>query len=119
MLPSFAIFTVVGVRELLQKLEKKGSVLSGRRLCWVICGLALAGMFLVANPIYHKGYSGFRSVVEELYKVEDWPGPVLISSDSSGEGMFVAESALADSDRPSKKVVRATKLLAGEQMEWR
>jgi len=116
MLPSFAIFTVVGVRELCQKLEKNGSVLSGRRLCWVICGLALAGMFLVASPSYHKGYSGFRSVVEELYKVEDWPGPVLISSDSSGEGMFVAESALADSDRPSKTVVRATKLLA--ESKW-
>lgn len=112
MLPAFVIFAVAGMRELCTKLGSEGSAFSGRRLYWAVSAVSLAGMFLVGEPTYRKGYSGFREVVQELYKVEDWPGPVLISSDASGEGMFVAEAALADGARPSKKIVRATKVLA-------
>ena len=111
MLPSFVVFTIVGMRELCDKLSTKGTLFEGRRAAWILGGVALVGMFLVGEPIYYKGFSGFRTVIEDLYKVEEWPGPVLISSDASGEGMFVAEAALADGFRPSKTVVRATKAL--------
>ena len=116
-LPVFVVFAVVGMRELSERLSKEGTFFEGRRARWILGGVALAGMYLTTvnkneSFDYKKGYSGFRAVVEELYKVEDWSGPVLSSSDASGEGMFVAEAALADNSRPSKKVVRATKALA-------
>ncbi len=116
MLPPFVIFTTVGMRELCDKLSTQGTIFEGRRAAWILGGVGLVGMFLVGEPIYYKGFSGYRTVIDDLFKVEEWPGPVLISSDASGEGMFVAEAALADSFRPSKTVVRATKALG--ESKW-
>ena len=114
MLPAFVIFTAFGMKELLNQLVKAKTKMNPKKTAWLIGGVGVIGMFAAAKePIYQKGFSGFREVTKELYKVEDWPGPVLISSDASGEGMFVAEAALADSRRPSsRQIVRATKLLA-------
>lgn len=113
MLPAFVVFTAYGMKGLLEWIAKEKPKVSQKKAAWILVGVGLAGMFSSAKePVYNKGYSGFRQVVEELYKVEDWPGPVLISSDASGEGMFVAEAALADDHRAtSRKVVRATKAL--------
>ena len=114
MLPAFVIFIAYGMKVLLNHLANAQTKMNPRKIAWMIGGVGLIGMFAAAKePVYQKGYSGFREVAQELYKVEDWPGPVLISSDASGEGMFVAEAALADGRRPSdRQVVRATKLLA-------
>ena len=114
MLPPFVIFTAFGMKELINHLANAKTKMNPKKLAWVMGGIGMIGMFAAAKePIYQKGFSGFREVTQELYKVEDWPGPVLISSDASGEGMFVAEAALADDRRPSnRQVVRATKLLA-------
>ncbi len=111
MLPAFVIFAVMGMRELCEKLSREDTFFNQRRARWVLGLLGLAGMFLMGKPFYSKGFSGFRPIVTELYKVEDWSGPILISSDASGEGMFVAEAALADRYRVSRKVHRASKVL--------
>jgi len=112
MLPAFVLFTAFGMKEVVRQIIKEKTSIDPKKATWILTGIGLVGMFASAKePIYRKGYSGFREVVQELYKVEDWPGPVLISSDASGEGMFVAEAALADSRRPSRQIVRATKVL--------
>ncbi len=117
MLPAYVVLASYGMKDLVGWIVKEKPGISSKKVSWVLSGIGLAGMFASAEePVYHKGYSGFRQVVEELYKVEDWPGPVLISSDASGEGMFVAEAALADPGRPNaRKVVRATKALGSSQ----
>lgn len=116
MLPAFVLFTAFGLREVVKLIIKDKTSIDPKKATWILSGIGLVGMFAAAKePIYNKGYSGCRKVVQELYKVEDWPGPVLISSDASGEGMFVAEAALADDRRPSRTIVRATKLLGSSK----
>ena len=112
MLPAYVVLVAYGMRSLVVWIKKEKPGMNPKKLSWILAGCGLAGMFAAAKePIYYKGYSGFREVATELYKVEDWPGPVLISSDASGEGMFIAEAALADNSRPSKHIVRVSKAL--------
>ncbi len=70
--------------------------------------------FLV--PFHSKRWSGFGPLAEVVSKDGSHPkSTVLISSDGSGEGMFISELAMHEK-RPGHTVQRASKLLAS--MAW-
>jgi hypothetical protein len=64
--------------------------------------------------IHQKGAFGFGPVAEKL--LETAPrGEFLVSSDATGEGMFIAEVAMHDKNRPNCVAKRASKELASAQ----
>jgi hypothetical protein len=61
--------------------------------------------------IPRKEWSGFEPVAEAA--IEGGPRePILVASDSRGEGMFIADVAALDAHRPSYTIERASKILA-------
>ncbi len=76
-------------------------------------GYGSIGNSVALSPfrIPRKQWSGFERVAVAALAAE--PGkPILVASDSRGEGMFIAEVAARDPHRPSFIVQRASKILA-------
>jgi hypothetical protein len=57
-----------------------------------------------------KGYTGFRAAAQDVMQQASKGARVLVSSDASGEGMFISEIAMRD-QRPNLYVERASNLL--------
>lgn len=84
-------------------------------------GAAFAAVFgvtvlLLQPTAKRKDYTGFRASAQAILEVSANPQDrILISSDGSGEGMFISELAMAEK-RPGHTVERSSKLLA--KMSW-
>jgi hypothetical protein len=82
--------------------------------CWriaIFATLVLVGTIWKFLPIAVKGSSGFEPLAEQML-AEFPPGDeALISSDATGEGMFIADVALHER-RPGHVIQRASKSLS-------
>jgi hypothetical protein len=77
-----------------------------------IAGAIVIASFFALGGFYipQKSFSGFAVAAEDL--VDGESEELLISSDARGEGAFIAEVALRDTNRPSHTVKRASKVLS-------
>jgi len=66
---------------------------------------------LASAPRAPKGWYGFASLAEALLSEAPPEAVTLVSSDATGEGMFIAEVALRE-DRPGHVIQRASKSLS-------
>jgi hypothetical protein len=108
-LPAWAMFAVAGVAWTMTRTSGIHP-----RLRWAVYALAIVGFVHTASQWRGKQCAGFRRVVEDIVSRQDKAaGFFLVSSDATGEGMFIAETAMAD-DRPEHVVRRASKLLANQ-----
>jgi hypothetical protein len=90
-----------------------------RRKRWVppVVGAAAALVILLGSlPVHKKGFTGFAPLADFYVNTATAGDAVLVSSDARGEGMFIAEVAMRDPQRPSFTVRRASKELAAS--EW-
>jgi hypothetical protein len=94
-------------------------VYSGLAAAWFTV-FAFTGFRLVPKP----GYA-FRQLAHDLAQHPEFDrSAILCTSEYNGEGMMVTEMALLDSQRPSRLVVRSSRLLAesdwnGLNYKWR
>jgi hypothetical protein len=80
-----------------------------RERLWVLL-LALLALPQSLRAISQKSYTGFLPLAEEVLNIAPPGARILISSDASGEGMFISELAMRD-ERPNLIVERASKSL--------
>lgn len=109
-LPALVMFIVAGGEFLAGRLSARAwSPARARSLVWGLAAVAfLGGTFRVCQ----KGTSGFLAVVERVRSVHSGAeSRLLISSDATGEGIFISEIALREK-RPGSTVRRASKVLA-------
>jgi hypothetical protein len=89
-------------------------VVSRGALRWVPYGLAVAGLVQTVWMSPAKRYGGFGPVAAEIIREpQNGDAVILISSDASGEGMFIAETAMRQK-RPGHIIRRSSKLLASQ-----
>ncbi len=82
---------------------------------WVPAAVAVAGVLHTASYLPIKAGRGFGPVAEDLLRANGSEKPIiLISSDATGEGMFIAEAAMRE-DRPGHIIRRSSKVLAVQQ----
>jgi hypothetical protein len=75
--------------------------------------------FVVFETVpYRKLWAGYRDVVQAL-KADTSNLITLISSDPQGEGMMIAETALAEDRRPNRYILRASKILSSSSWSGR
>lgn len=119
-LPAGVAFAVAGMGALVARLG--GRVSEGVKAWAPAAATALllgasVGWFTLYPPRWRaKQWTGFRPLAQLICR-DHAPGTatVLVSSDASGEGMFISELAMAD-ERPGHVVERASKVLAS--MQW-
>jgi hypothetical protein len=81
-----------------------------------VFGLLAAAFGFTTFQVVEKHESGFREIARRVAGGSLAGGkPVLVSSDSRGEGMFIAEVA-QDEKRPGSTIMRASKALS--KSEW-
>lgn len=110
-LPVVVLFTVAGVVWVLS--TKPLSRMSNN------LRVAVAAMILIVlfasdyHQLRRKEYVGFSPIAEKIISNSQFKDSVvLISSDSSGEGMFISELATRDGKRPGHYVLRGTKVIS-------
>jgi hypothetical protein len=109
-LPAALMFAVAGGAWLASRLAPAVTSSRARQIFWPVI---LASLALTTSiwPLEKKGCSGFAPLAEALLS-EAAPAEVtLISSDATGEGMFIAEVAMRE-PRPTHLIERASKALA-------
>jgi hypothetical protein len=84
---------------------------------WAAAAIMLAVFGLERFEVYQKGWHGYHRAAEQLL-ADPVPtdGAFLVSADSIGEGLFIAEVAMRDNPRPGHVVLRASKILA--RSDW-
>ena len=108
-LPAWALLAVAGVAVVEQRLP---AARIGWR--WAPFAAALVGVVHTGWGAPTKQCGGFGAVVAELVNRPDNANAVfLVSSDATGEGMFIAETAMHEA-RPGHVVLRASKLLSAQ-----
>jgi MFS family permease len=108
-LPAFIALAVAGLHEIASLLAAK----TGLKLATIQSGIAalMLGLFFVETfRIPKNTFRGVGALVETILATGG-RGEILISSDSRGEGAFIAELA-AHERRPGHTVRRASKVLA-------
>jgi hypothetical protein len=106
-LSAWAMFGVAGIAATVRV-----AATSHPQLRWVAYTLAMLGLLHTAAQAPGKHAAGFARVVEDVVaRHDDASGLFLVSSDATGEGMFIAETAMAD-HRPQHVIRRASKLLS-------
>jgi len=83
------------------------ALLLARKRPWVSVALALVALIFFPFKIYRQHPGGFTQLLAQVKH----PARMMISSNGTGEGAWIAEVALAEK-RPASVVVRATKSLA-------
>ena len=109
-LPALVMFIIAGTAWLAQRLQLKGqSPRSTTTLAYVL----VTALFLTSGfTVKPKGYSGFSGAAQDILNDPDNAQAVLlISSDATGEGIFISEIAVREK-RPGHTVRRASKVLA-------
>jgi hypothetical protein len=117
LVPSAVLFSAAAINEIAHRFGTRLPIGVVR----VGLALTLMGAFCVesfALPLRERN-GGYEVLVRDVMaRVSKVPQVWLISSDSSGEGSFVAALALRDA-RPNSYVVRAKTILGGGDMFWR
>ncbi len=109
-LPALVLFIIAGTDCLAQWLRQKG--LSPRAAIGLVCGLVTALFLTSAFTVKPKGYSGFSPAAQDILNdAANAKVVLLISSDATGEGIFISEIAVREK-RPGHTVRRASKVLA-------
>jgi hypothetical protein len=120
-LPAAVLFAIAGLDALREALRERRCLPASPAtpIEAVLCASILAGgVWLVhrVSPPDPKRWSGFAPMAEAVLADSGLAGrPVLVSSDATGEGMFISEIAMRD-HRPGAVVERASKELA--TMDW-
>jgi hypothetical protein len=110
LLPALVLFMADGLHCLWGQLARLPS-LASRRLDAALVAAAAGLCVLGGFWLYQKGCGGCADIARALDGRSEWRDSVyMISSDATGEGMLIAEVALHE-DRPSRYVLRASKLL--------
>jgi len=81
---------------------------------WGLAAWALLALLCIApalRPFTTKGYSGFAVIAETMLSDAAPDDETLVSSDATGEGIFISEVALHEA-RPGHIIQRASKSLA-------
>lgn len=113
-LPAWAMFAVAGVA-----LVERRWAASSHPVRWLTYGVALAGLLHTGWMAPAKLYGGFAPVVADVVaRPENANAVFLISSDASGEGMFIAETAMREK-RPGHIIRRGSKVLATQKWSGR
>jgi dolichyl-phosphate-mannose-protein mannosyltransferase len=111
----WVVFVSVGIDWLAAHLPDKPFSPKARQaiLALLALGYFFQSVFLVPPRIHY----GFDEVAERLVTDPDLAEDVaLVTSRHMGEGMLISEVAMRDSERPSRYILRATKLIA--QAKW-
>jgi hypothetical protein len=88
-----------------------------RELLWVLLLALLVLPFALTHPV-QKHYSGFQALALEILGKAAPGTRILVSSDASGEGMFISELAMRD-QRPNLIVERGSKTLVDpDSQSW-
>ncbi|HZJ14110.1 MAG TPA: glycosyltransferase family 39 protein [Chthoniobacteraceae bacterium] len=116
--PAALMFAVAGCAFLTQRFGA-----NARRALAIEIGVAAVltlGLFeFILHASNMKKWSGFRPLAQTVLEDQENPqGRVLVASDASGDGMFIAEIATAEK-RPGHTIDRATKLLADTESSGR
>lgn len=111
--PALVMLAIAGAHGIggLKALRVEGPEQRRRESLWVVL-LLLLSFPSIAWPIYIHGiekkrFTGFQGVAEEVLDKAGPGGRILVSSDASGEGMFISELAMRD-QRPNLFVERAS-----------
>jgi len=107
-LPALVMFIVAGAEALVQAVMPRMTAGKARTLVY---GLALAAFFAGTFKIYQKGTFGLSPAAAMASEKAGEQRKLLISSDATGEGIFIAEVAMNEK-RPGSTVRRASKMLA-------
>jgi hypothetical protein len=108
---AFAIARVPALR------AKEAAVQLRYERLWILL-LALLALPQALLHFRGKSFEGFKEIAVEFLRTAPDGARVLVSSDASGEGMFVSEVALRDR-RPNMIVERASKSLVDPaQRDW-
>jgi hypothetical protein len=86
-----------------------GRLTGWRKAAWA--AVALLGTAVALLPFKTKDYSGFAELAEVMLSDASPDDVTLVSSDATGEGMFIADVALRER-RPGHVIQRASKSLA-------
>lgn len=119
-LPAACLFVIAGLHSVLAWFSRRDQRLAGSNTLpparlknwdfWAGAALIL-GMMWSILPVAPKGYAGFAPLADELLG-EAAPAEItIISSDATGEGIFISEVALHER-RPKHVIRRASKDLA-------
>lgn len=119
-LPAAIMFAIAGAMTIgrfrARRVDESPGTLTPRAvacLALIAVGVAVSTITFVPSQ---KGWSGFRPLVDIILADHSSDaGTVLVSSDGSGEGMFISEIAMRE-QRPGHVIERASKVLA--DMEW-
>ncbi len=119
-LPPAVMFAVAGAATLTRRFvpEHLGSPVSTAHILGVMLLPLVIAISITTHffRIYPKLWSGFAPIAEVVVSESKAPhSTILVSSDASGEGMFISELAMREK-RPGHIVARASKLLAS--MSW-
>lgn len=109
--PVWVVFTALGVAAATSGLARAAGRAPAPRLA---AGgvLALAALpFALGEPLPRKDWSGWGAAAREVVSGGHVADRILVASDPVGEGMLVAGVALAEEHRPSRMVLRASKVL--------
>lgn len=105
-LPAAMMFAAAGFAFVFQRLKALGQ---GIAIGFSV--LVLAGTLWTLLPLKHKGSAGFAPLARQMLAVAKPQDVALVSSDATGEGMFIAAVALHEK-RPGHVIQRASKSLA-------
>ena len=110
-LPAVVLFAVAGVVWVLSLIPAGRLSVKWRTAVAVVI---LAALFLSDyRQIRRKVYVGFGPIAQQIVSNPQFgKSVILISSDSSGEGMFISELATKDGNRPDHTVLRGTKVIS-------
>jgi hypothetical protein len=108
-LPAWAMIAAAGTVALRQWISVRQ-----RQLAPFVIIVATAGLIHTGSSLPVKHGKGFEAVVEDVVKQPENAGArFLIASDATGEGMFIAETAMRE-QRPGHIIRRASKLLSSQ-----
>jgi len=108
--PALMMFLAAGISSLANRLPPR-HVTAGQKA--IVLALVTAAIFVGGTfAIPKKSWYGFGNIAQQLLLTSNLEQSVhLISSDATGEGMFIAEMAMRE-QRPGHFVLRASKTLA-------
>ena len=110
-LPAALMFAVAGFAWIARRAMRLGADAPVARSAPWLAALILLALSTVLLPIKKKDCSGFGSLAVTVLQQAVPADVMLVSSDATGEGMFIAEVALREK-RPGHVVQRASKSLA-------
>lgn len=110
--PALTVLAVAGVLGISRTRGVRvddGALQWRREVLWVVL-LLLLSLPQSLTESRSKSYQGFAELAEKVLQTGAPGATILISSDASGEGMFISELALRD-ERPNMIVIRGSKAL--------